>query len=474
MSRFLNTTALCLIASLCVGAAYAQDDDNVAVIDQIGQDNSGLINQAGRLNIAGSDEDPILQDGFYNVLQIDQTGIGNEVGADPNGAGVDQIGDSATPSIFNEILIDQNSDNSFIGTILQAARGAIPEGANRLIIRQGEAGGGDDNIIITVIQEQLDGMPGQLADIAQTGEGNIIERVEQRSLTSAELEENEIIVRITGNFNGRGDLTGPALLSRAEDNALIQRIGYDGFGANGNTMSLLIDGDNNVFGVFQGGRKNSVGLVTISGNSNEVGLRQDGLENDIVMTPLLGDDNRIGVGQIGTNRAWVDVVGVDSDLNDILGLQEGTNDLRFYVEGSSNTLTADQGFHGGMGGDNDADFRVIGDANFFDLLQRGENTATFVVEGDLNNAAPAAFSGDAELDAGLLPGLFSQFGMGNTVLVTIEGDMNLMGATQTGNDNTITAIVMGNSNQAAFIQNGSLNEAWLNQTGTGNVAGIIQ
>lgn len=471
LHRSLSTVALISVL-LSVTAVHAQEDANVAVADQIGQDNAAQITQTGRQNQAGSDADPILQQGYYNALRIDQLGVNNRIGLE--GSGVDQIGDAAIPSIFNQITVEQSSDDNVVGSIRQAAQGAIPEGANRLFLLQGDGGLGDGNRITTVVQEQLDGMPGQIARVEQTGAANTLVRLEQRSETAAEFAENVITARFSGSNNGRGNLTGPALLSRAEDNALIQRIGYDNLGANGNLVDLTISGDFNRFGIFQGGRQNSVGFVTLAGNQNELGLRQDGFQNDITMSTVQGDSNRIGLGQIGSNIVFLDLIGA-SDSNDVLGLQEGTNNLRFYVEGSLNILSADQGYSGGLGGNNAAEFRVIGEANFFDLVQQGDNIAEFVVEGNFNNTAPATgFSGVAAVYPELDPGTFRQIGMDNALHVSVIGDQNLVGALQSGTQNNLIVQVRGDLNQAAVIQNGSLNDAWLSQTGGGNKAGILQ
>lgn len=450
------------------GASFAADD-NIAVIDQSGDDNTGLITQLGSNNRVGYEGDPIFQDGYYNELTIEQTGENNRIGLE--GTGVNQAGDSSVPSVFNTLFVNQNSDGNTVGSIYQAALGSIPDGANRLVVRQGLDGNGDQNRITTIVQEQLDGMPGQVANLIQTGDNNTINLVEQRSLTAAEFQENRIDASFSGSFNGRGDFTGPALTSRAIANSLVQRIGYDGLGANGNEMDLSVKGDFNRFGIFQGGRKNSVGFVTISGNSNQVGFRQDGLENDITSSEIGGDGNRIGIGQIGTNRAFLSIIGFSSD-NDLLGLQEGTNDLRYYVDGNGNDLSAEQGYSGGLGGDNFADISVSGNLNFFDVKQFGKNRATISVSGNLNNDPSLSFSGDSQI--GLAPGFIDQIGMDNLTTATISGDQNMVGVSQTGNINAVTVTMLGNFNQAAFIQAGSLNTAWLYQSGNGNSAGFKQ
>ncbi|MEH6833117.1 MULTISPECIES: hypothetical protein [Falsihalocynthiibacter] len=448
--------------------AYAADN-NLAFVDQIGADNTGLISQLGSANQVGTELDPVLQNGYYNDLTITQTGEDNVIGLE--GLGVDQAGNSATPSIFNTILIDQDSNLNIVGSIQQSALGAIPEGANRLTIQQGLDGAGDRNKISLVVQEQLGGMPGQVAILTQTGEQNTVALVEQRSLTAAQFKENIIVANFSGSFNGRGDLTGPALTSRAVANSLIQRVGYDALGANGNEMNLMVSGDFNRFGVFQGGRKNSIGFLTISGNSNQIGFRQDGLENDITASEILGDGNNIGVGQIGTNRAFLNIVGLSSD-NEVLGLQEGSNDLLFFVDGDGNDLRVEQGYNSGLGGGNDADVSVIGDSNFFDVTQFGTNSTTISVTGDFNNDPSQIFSGNAQL--GLAAGTIEQVGTSNAATLSITGNRNMAAAQQNGDYNRISLGVVGDSNQAAFIQMGSMNVAWLLQSGNGNIAGFKQ
>ncbi len=456
-------------------------DDNEAHIIQNGEDNVGAIVQTGDFNEVGLVQNPILQVGRYNQLEISQTGFRNKVGKNPaffgsSSAGVTQTGDSATPLIFNEISIEQKSNDNTINYISQEAVGAIPEGANRLYVVQGNGAAGRNNLINFVIQKQNVGMPGQVARIEQAGENNVIDRVEQKSLTAAAFEENIIRVKITGDSNGIADLTGAALASRSEFNSFIQSIGYDNLGANGNFADFLIEGNSNRFGVFQGGRKNSIGLVSISatGESNQIGLRQDGLENDITMSVLEGSDNNVGVGQIGTNRASLDLIGIDSVGNSLLGLQEGTNDLFFTVQGSENIARADQGYHSGMGGDNLASFRLEGDNNLFNLSQRGTASFKVVVKGDQTNTfAPTLFTAISN-PLPMAAGEFLQEGMNNFADLGITGDRNAIGTWQKGSGNRISSTTSGNLNQAAFVQAGINNRAYLNQSGNDNTAVFMQ
>ena len=472
---------LAALLSVFVAKSGLAANDNEAHIIQNGEDNIGEISQTGNFNKIGTVENPISQTGRYNKLEITQTGFRNEVGADLNflgssGFNLYQFGDSATPLIFNEILIGQQSNDNAVNFIYQEAVGDIPEGANRLSVLQGSDSTGAGNVVNFIIQQQNGGMPGQVARIEQAGENNVIDRVEQRSLTAADFEENIVRVKVTGDSNGIGDLTGAALASRAEFNSLVQSIGYDNLGANGNFMDLLIEGDSNRFGIYQGGRKNTVGLVSITstGENNQIGFRQDGLENDITMSVLEGSDNNVGIGQIGTNRASVDLIGIESLENSLLGLQEGTNDLFFTVKGSENTARADQGYHSGMGGDNVASFRLEGDNNFFNLSQRGSASFKVVVKGDQTNTfAPTLFTAVGN-PLPMAAGEFLQEGMNNFADLGITGDRNAIGTWQKGSGNRISSTTSGNLNQAAFVQAGINNRAYLNQSGNDNTAVFMQ
>lgn len=462
-TRLLSATALAILPASALYAA----DDNVAHIDQIGADNAALIDQVGARNSVGLEDDAALQNGYYNALTVRQTGADNRVGTE--GDGLEQNGQLASPSVHNIITIEQSSSENIVGEVLQSALGAIPGEANRLIVLQeGDKG----NRVSVVYQIQENAMPGQIADITQSGEGNQIALLRQRSISSKQDGENTITARFSGDFNGLRALTGPALISGVPDAALIQDTGANGLGANGNQIDVAVTGGFNGFGIYQGGELNSVGLITITGDSNELGIRQDGYENDLTTSVISGDQNRIGIDQMGTNRAFLDLVG-QSDDNDILGIQIGTNDLRFYVEGDRNRVSAKQDYDSGMGGGNAAEFRVIGSDNVFDLLQEGTNTATFTVEGDFNNNSGAILAGDAAI-GGLVAGVIRQVGTGNAIEATITGDANLLAALQTGASNTFVAVISGKSNQAALVQDGTLNTAYLAQTGNGNIAGIIQ
>lgn len=466
MPRFITSTAFILAVGVLAGPAIGADNDNLVFIDQIGADNSGAINQVGFLNQVGTEADPALQNGFYNSLAVDQSGDGNRIGM--HGAGLNQNGQSATPTVFNRIRIDQKSNRNTVGEVQQSALGAIPDGANQLNITQHV---GDENAIGTVLQVQSDGMPGQIATLIQTGAANVIARVEQQSLTPANNGENRIRAEFIGTGNGSVGLSGFALDAGARSSELTQTIGADGLGANGNDMDLLVTGDYNRFGIFQGGRLNSVGQITIQGNHNQIGIRQDGLENDFTSSLIHGDGNIIGFDQWGTNTAFLDMPGPGND-NQVSAFQVGTNDVGILIDGHRNTAIVTQDYNGALGGDNDADIALVGSDNFVDLAQLGSNLAVIRYDGDRNNWT--GFGWAPLVATGLGAGTFSQTGMRNSINVETTGNDNMMAVRQLHDDNTMTAFVHGADNQAAVIQSGNDNAVWLTQTGNGNRALISQ
>ncbi|QUJ77780.1 hypothetical protein KDD17_07510 [Sulfitobacter albidus] len=465
----MNRRSVILFASCAFAATSAQaqsNRDNDVLINQIGSDNSAIITQAGIRNLAGSDADPMLQDGIYNALTISQTGTDNTIGLTL--PGILQIGRRNTPGIFNTIDLLQNSDENAVGSIEQISEGSVVNGANALTVIQQN---GDRNLLRAVRQVQESGEAAQRASVTMTGADNIIDRVEQRSNDTGREGPNEIDVNILGSNNGRLALSGFAAEPSLADSSIVQEADTVDPGIYGNKIILDIIGDDNRFGLRQGGRMNDMGRLVLNGNRNQIGFRQDGTENNIQMAVVEGDDNEIGIDQIVTNIAQVDLIGL-SNANRIYAFQQGTNMLEVRIEGDTNTLRTRQDYLSGTGGDNDATVTMTGNLNFADLEQLGDNVFSLAIAGDRNNAG-GPFSGAAASGA-LTPGVFSQIGAGNVFSGVVTGSDNLMAAAQTGNANTITALVAGDSNQAAFVQMGNANIAFLDQNGSGNVAGVYQ
>ena len=260
-----------LLASLVVATAgHAQSNrDNDVLIDQIGTDNSAIITQQGQVNLAGSDTQPMVQDGIFNALTIFQRGLNNTVGL--TYPGVFQFGQLNTTTTFNQITLSQDSDDNKIRSIYQVSLGSIVNGANTLTITQ-ETGG--RNLINSVRQIQESGQAAQRATVVQTGRDNIIDRVEQRANDTGLYGPNEIDVNILGSNNGRVGLSGFAGVPIVSDSSILQEADTVDPGIYGNKVFLDIIGDDNRFGIRQGGRKNDVGRLAINGDQNQLGLRQ--------------------------------------------------------------------------------------------------------------------------------------------------------------------------------------------------------
>ncbi|KUF11466.1 hypothetical protein [Pseudoponticoccus marisrubri] len=305
---------------------------------------------------------------------------------------------------------------------------------------------GERNVILEVTQLGAD----NLADVDQlqvdpvgVNDGNIVRSILQDS-TGATLG-NTALVRQEGKKNGQGTFTAGSF---AEGTGVIQgtvtQIGGD------NDVDYLAVGNANLFGFYQDGTGNSVGMVTITGNGNETAGYQDGTDNTITIAPIVGDDNDIGVIQDGTMNMADIALTNGSDRNAIGVDQFGTNA---------------------------ADVDVDGDDNFADIRQTGNNSGSFGVvlniTGDFNGTGPWMTGSDAE-SIGLTGGVIIQNGTDNLFDAVITGDNNLFASNQVGDFNTIDATVTGNSNQFAVAQLGDSNNATFSQIGNGNNAGISQ
>lgn len=457
-------TALILVLSVlpATGVMAQALDDNLVVIDQIGADNSADITQTGIRNGAGRDNLPMIQDGFWNRLTILQSGNDNSIGAqDP---GLDQEGRFTTSRVFNEITIDQMSDDNVIGTIEQRALGVVPNGANALEIEQS---GGDRNRVETVIQIQREGQAAQSMILRQTGADNVVVRASQFANTVDRDEPNVVRVTLSGNRNGRDRLGGFAARPSLIDSGIVQEVGSADARGNGNFVDLLISGNDNAFGIRQGGRMNSVGLITVSGDFNDLGLRQDGDENDLSMAQIEGDRNSIGVDQMGTNLAEVNLIG-PSDDNAVWMRQHTANAAFVIIEGSGNSIEAQQDILRGLGGENEAGIQMFGNDNRVEVVQLGTNLLTVRINGDTNNAAGPLSGSAAAL--GLTAGLLEQTGFDNRLEAGIIGNGNAIASLQTGDLNTILLKISGDTNEAAFVQMGRRNAAGLFQNGNANRA----
>jgi hypothetical protein len=128
---------------------------------------------------------------------------------------------------------------------------------------------------------------------------------------------------------------------------------------------------------------------------------------------------------------------------------------------------------------NSASLDVTGDHNALQISQDFDgsglgNTLSLTIKGDLNGGPLATAFAAPLASVGLAPGQVSQSGHGNTMSIGIYGSNNLFAALQNGTGNTLTATVTGSYNQAAVAQYGSGNSLSFTQNGTGNVLSVVQ
>ncbi|SEP13755.1 Curlin associated repeat-containing protein [Salinihabitans flavidus] len=467
----LSVSATLVMLAALPGSTSAQglNLENSVEIEQEGADNEASIDQTGEINLAGTEAQPIVQNGFDNRLTIRQSGVGNTT-VGTAGLAVRQVNTARGPFGTNTAFVEQLGNGNRVDEIQQRNLGATPQRGNRLSLRQIN---GNDNVIGTVSQIKQSGMLGQSANITMDGTGNRIDVVSQDSRSTLRGEENAIFVLIQGSNNGTTALRGVAQRPLVSASTLSQVGGTEDTLANGNLMNLEILANDTAFGIVQRGRSNRTGAIVITGDGNSLGIDQDGLDNDLSVGLIEGTDNEIGVSQFGTNVAFLDLLG-QSDGNSVLIDQMGTNDAAVTVEGDRNILSVVQGYLGGVGGTNVTDLAVVGDANLADLMQEGRDNAIDIqIEGDTNNANIAGFT--PQLAAiGFNPGRFEQIGNGNTLAGVVEGDANVLATLQQGSLNAILFDVRGDENEALLRQIGAGNSVQLSQTGRGNVALVLQ
>jgi hypothetical protein len=76
----------------------------------------------GNFNRAGSDADPLFRVGIFNDIDIRQEGRNNRIGL--VGPGLTQTGRENTESVFNQIIIQQTSNDNLVGSVTQTSEGS--------------------------------------------------------------------------------------------------------------------------------------------------------------------------------------------------------------------------------------------------------------------------------------------------------------------------------------------------------------
>ncbi len=112
----VSATALAMTMGV---PAYAQD--NKAYLDQLGDDNTGLITQGGSGNIAGGPvgTSRILQHGDNHDLMINQEGNNNRAGTISDGINQGQAGNSTHSN--NILSIDQLTNLNHVNIVYQSS-----------------------------------------------------------------------------------------------------------------------------------------------------------------------------------------------------------------------------------------------------------------------------------------------------------------------------------------------------------------
>lgn len=462
-------------------ATGALADNNQTYLTQNGTGNSASVTQnsaATTGNLAGaSDTNHIMtQTGSNNVLIIEQNGDAGSIGATdgvqdyhwpdtpPHDFSIsfNGVNQTSTGAGSNKATLTQGGTAAVIGDLQQTANGSAI--GNNITVDQG----GTNNVVNHIMQRQDTASTNNVATITENGASNEIDRIDQRAFGDAPSgNPNTIILDIEGSNNGYfdGSPTTPfydtfAYAYGATPSALIQNK-YGSWGTSnptypvaGNSIHLVINGDNNGYGQTQKGTDNSSGTVTINGSNNSFGTYQAGNANTIQAGEIDGDFNDIGIWQSGdTNVATVSVLAPGSDYNQI-GIGQG-------------------------GTDNHGTVSVTGTGNTSVLSQAGtSNMADIEINGDDNgNGAFSGVAGTLATSASLANGTVIQgTGLGsanNTANLTIFGDSNDFTIAQLGSDNQVTGnigsgLADSSNNQAAVLQTGDGNIASFSQSGAGS------
>lgn len=505
-ARF-DTAVLAAAALLAVaGSAAAQDaGSNTVRLGQTGITNEVVIEQVGRDNVAGGDDEALhlQQDGDDNRLSIDQYGWSNSIGTSafggPRPGGVGQIGDG------NEITVLQRNDaangSNTVGAVFQRSSRSALSGINALEITQSEEGGGDPaagHRVGSVVQNNpaADSDP-NFARISQAGGGagigngmeslwqqgsaNLFELVQTGQSDSVGTvvqsgNENQSAIEQSGGEDnlvefafqyGTGNvmdvvLSGPrnALERVIQNNQLL------GPGAEGNTLDVTIAGEDNggsgAGGVGEFRTAEALALPVAQAN-----VMQFGEGNDLGLTISGGNDNRFGYAQSGEGNGLVVAIG-DEEAGTAL-----RNESAAFQRGTDNNAS-----HTVLGSDNVGAVRQEGDRNRVSLSQTGErNTIAADIFGDDNNRINSGFSGTvAPLAASeeLAPGDILQDGLEHRVDVLVNGSRNLFAFSQEGDGHVAASSMSGRGNQLAVVQSGQRNVSLSSQTGNGNSLSTYQ
>nr|WP_320142133.1 hypothetical protein [uncultured Cohaesibacter sp.] len=398
-------------------AAYgpsALADENEIYLGQTGVTNVIDIDQVGNSNKVGANDTAIFisQLGTSNEIAIAQTGYANEAGASaPTGAlGLQGLYQTGSQNILD---ITQQNDNALgmnrIGAISQESPATYAASVSNSL---------------TIIQSQnaIDGTAG-------SGDG-------QGNHTIGEVRQ------IQTNANGARNIAVLRQFDGAEDAYDGNRIGW-----------LLQNGSGNIANVTQQYRGNILNTFRQYGQSNEATIFQhSGTENRIAQFDQAGSFNRSSVAMIGSrNMLWSliqnnDLVSVTGNLATITlegddNGGDGFGGLGQFTKENTKQLQVSQG-----------EVKQLGDHNTLNMVTTDASTMTafgFVQDGDGNWLSGTTDGIENEVAS-------SQIGDGNRLNFVQMGDRNSMAVTYKGKDNELNAKQTGDENSMTVSFDGDV------------------
>ncbi|WP_319568584.1 hypothetical protein [Cohaesibacter marisflavi] len=389
-------------------------DENEVYLGQTGVTNVIDIDQVGNSNKVGANETAIFisQQGTSNGITISQSGYANEAGASaPTGRlglqGLYQTGSQ------NTLDITQENNNALgmnrIGAISQDASPTYASSVSNSL---------------TIIQSHnaIDGTAG-----SGDGQGNHSIGEIQQIQTSTNGASNTAVIR---QFDG------------AEDSYDGNRIGW-----------FIQNGSGNIANVTQQYRGNILNTFRQYGQSNEATIFQhSGTENRIAQYDQVGSFNRASVAMIGSrNMLWSliqnnDLVSVTGNLTTITlegddNGGDGFGGLGQFTKENTKQLQVSQG-----------EVKQLGDHNTLNMVTTDASTMTaygFVQDGDGNWLSGTVDGIENEVAS-------SQIGDGNRLNFMQTGDKNSMAVTYKGKDNELDAKQTGDENSMTVSFDGAV------------------
>ena len=450
-------SALTLITATFGTAALA--DENEVYLGQTGVTNVIDIDQLGNSNKVGADESAIYisQQGTSNSMTISQTGYANTAGASaPTGTlglqGLYQTGAQ------NMLSVTQENDDALgtntIGAISQDTPATYASSVS-------------NSLTITQSHNAEDGT-------SESGDG-------QGNHSIGEVQQSQT------NSNGAPNVATLSQFDGADDTTEGNSIGW-----------FLQHGSGNLGTVSQQDRGNILNTFRQYGSFNEASLYQhSGTDNRIAQFDQTGSLNEAAIAMIGSrNMLWSLIQ--NNDLVSITG-----NLMTVTLEGDDN---GGDGF-GGLGQftrDNtkalqvaQAEIKQLGDHNTLNMLTTSASSMTafgFVQDGDGNWLSGTTDGIENEVASSQIGDgnrlTFAQTGDRNALAVSYKGKDNELNASQIGDDNTITVAfdgdvtplsrsdqtndpALGGFTDTVLASAGTLTPGQAFQTGDLNLASII-